>query len=297
MRCACVDIGSNTTRLLVADCAPAEAAPLQVLCARRSFVGLPECAAGEPVGTARAARLATVVAAHVALAREHGAGRVRIVGTAALRRAPDRDEVVAAVQRACGLPVAVLDPHEEARLAFAGAVHGRELDPDAVVGVADIGGGSSELVLGTPGDGVQWSASVPTGSGVLAAAHLRSDPPSPAELQALAAAAEEALAALRPPEPVAVALAVGGSAASLRRMAGGELDDAALDAALRAVCARPALEVAALHGIHAQRVRLLPAGLLLLRAAAHVLGRPLQVAGGGLREGVVLHEVARSGAG
>src|SRR4051812_44579782 len=172
VRCACVDIGSNTTRLLVAEPAPRDGAALHVVCARRAFVRLPECAAGGAVGAERAARLATVVAGQVALAREHGAARVRIVATAALRRAADRDEVVAAVARAAGLPVTVLDTDDEARLAFAGALHAQELDPDAVVGVADVGGGSSELIVGTPEAGVTWSASVATGSGVLATRHL-----------------------------------------------------------------------------------------------------------------------------
>lgn len=291
VRCACVDIGSNTTRLLVADVLASPPAIEQV-CVQRSFLGLPEGAVGGAVGPQRAARLAAVVAAHVALAREHRAERIRIVGTAALRRCADRDEVVAAVTRVAGLPVRVLGPAEEARLAFAGATLGVDAPPDALIGVADVGGGSAELVVGTLADGVSWSASVDTGSGVLAGAHLHSDPPTADELRAAARAADAALGALRPPHPE-LALAVGGSAASVRRLAGVELGTKALDLALRRVCAAPAAEVAAQLGLHVERVRLLPGGLLLLRAAADALGQPLRVSAGGLREGVVLGEVTR----
>jgi exopolyphosphatase/guanosine-5'-triphosphate,3'-diphosphate pyrophosphatase len=297
VRCACVDIGSNTTRLLVADVVPAGGTPaLRSVSVQRSFLGLPEGALGGTVGPQRAARLAAVVASHVALAREHRAERIRIVGTAALRRCADRDEVVATVTRVAGLPVTVLGPEEEARLAFAGATLGVDADREALVGVADVGGGSAELVVGTLARGVGWSASVPTGSGVLAAAHLHSDPPTAGELRAAAGAADAALGELRPPRPE-LALAVGGSAASVRRLAGVELGTKALDLALRRVCAAPAAQVAAQLGLHVERVRLLPGGLLLLRAAADALGQPLRVAGGGLREGVVLGEVTRPPAG
>ena len=295
VRCACVDIGSNTTRLLVAEADGGEG-PLRVVCARRAFVGLPLGAAGAPVGVERAARLAAVVAGHVALARDHGARRVRVVATAALRRCADRDEVVAAVERAARVPVAVLSAEEEARLAFAGATHGVDVAADVRVGVADIGGGSSELVVGTLDGGVRWFASVAAGSGLLTAAFLASDPPAPAELEAAAAAAADTFAGLRPPA-LGLAIAVGGSAMSLRRVVGEEASAEALRRALDQVVARPSAEVAVRLGLHPARARLLPAGLLLLGEAAAVLGRPLRLGQGGLREGVVLHEVARAVAG
>jgi exopolyphosphatase/guanosine-5'-triphosphate,3'-diphosphate pyrophosphatase len=296
VRCACVDIGSNTTRLLVADVAAGAAGGVAVVCAQRSFIGLPHGAAGAAVGAERARRLAAVVAGQVALARDHGARRIRIVGTAALRRCRDRDEVVAAVQRAAGLPVTVLTADEEARLAFAGATHGLDVPRDVPLGVADIGGGSSELVAGTLGGGVRWSASVATGSGVLTALHLRSDPPRHEELAAAAGAATTAFAGLRPP-PVDLALAVGGSAMSLRRVVGEELTVASLRSGLDLAVSAPAADVAARLGLRPERVRLLAAGLLLLGEASRVLDRPLRLGHGGLREGVVLQEVARGAVG
>jgi exopolyphosphatase/guanosine-5'-triphosphate,3'-diphosphate pyrophosphatase len=81
---------------------------------------------------------------------------------------------------------------------------------------------------------------------------------------------------------------VGGSAASLLRLVGDELNEHSLAQALRVLASGPAAEVAARFDLDAQRVRLMPAGLLALDAAAHALGRPLQIGCGGLREGVLM---------
>lgn len=76
-------------------------------------------------------------------------------------------------------------------------------------------------------------------------------------------------------------------------MVGAQLDDVALEAALGCLCAAPAAEVAAALGLHPERVRLLPAGLILLEAAGRRLGAPLEVAGGGVREGAVCQLAGR----
>ena len=85
-----------------------------------------------------------------------------------------------------------------------------------------------------------------------------------------------------------IAVAVGGSAASLRRLVGAVLDPETLQRALRLLSDGPAAGVALRFGLDARRVRLMPAGLLALDAAAQALGRPLQIGRGGLREGVLL---------
>ena len=102
------------------------------------------------------------------------------------------------------------------------------------------------------------------------------------------------LAAIDVPQPDC-AVAVGGSAASLRRLVGAVLEPDALERALaRAVAASTAAEVARRFALDPERVRLLPAGMLILDAASQRLGRPLQIGRGGLREGVLL-ELARGG--
>ncbi|HEY4280782.1 MAG TPA: hypothetical protein VGM91_21370 [Conexibacter sp.] len=290
MRCACIDIGSNTTRLLVAECASGVARPLLEL---RAFTRLGRVARpGEKLPDAAVAALAAVVAAQSQAAREAEAQALRVVATAALRRVAGGARVCAALRDAAGVPVDLVGPEEEARLAFAGATATlRDVAPDAPIAVADVGGGSSELVVGTRAVGVTWSRSLPLGSGDLADAHLRSDPPSLAELAAVRDKVEAALAGIDVP-PASRAVAVGGSATSLRRLVGPQLDAERLGAAVTALAAVPASQLAAVHQLDVVRVHLLPAGILVLAAIAARVG-PLTVANGGLREGVVLELAAR----
>jgi exopolyphosphatase/guanosine-5'-triphosphate,3'-diphosphate pyrophosphatase len=292
VRCACVDIGSNTTRLLVAE--PAEDGRLREVLAQRAFTRL-GAAQGEDgeVPAAKLAELAEVVAAQAGLARAAGARRVRVVATAALRHAPNREAACAAVAARAGLPVCVLSAEEEARLAFAGATRSLAQPPDGLVGVVDVGGGSSELVTGTLADGVTWSASFRVGSGLLADAYLHSDPPSAAELHAVRQHVAGTFEGLDAPRP-ACAYAVGGSATSLRRLVGAVLDPESLARGLRVLSSAPVQEVARAYELHPERARVLPAGMLLLDEAAGVLGVPLSICAGGLREGVVLEEMHRA---
>ena len=83
-------------------------------------------------------------------------------------------------------------------------------------------------------------------------------------------------------------MAVGGSAASLPKLVGPVLDDAALERAIGTLRSAPAAVVARRNGLAPERAVLLPAGILVLAAAARRLGMPLRIGRGGLREGVVL---------
>lgn len=294
LRCACIDIGSNTTRLLVADVArgAGDGPRLAAVLERRAFTQLGRaCRPGERVPAAACDALMAVVAAQAREAREQGAEELRVVATAALRRAADGSRVMQLLAAASGAPVVLLSERDEARLAFAGATCELDGEHTGPIAVVDVGGGSAQLVVGTCDEGVVWSASLPLGSGDLADAHLRGDPPAAGELEALRAAVREALAGVEPP-PVEHALAVGGSATSLRRLAGERLDAAALERALATVVATPVAEVAERTGIAPERVRLLPAGIAVLAEVAERLG-PLEVARGGLREGVLRELAAR----
>jgi exopolyphosphatase / guanosine-5'-triphosphate,3'-diphosphate pyrophosphatase len=284
MLCACVDIGTNTTRLLVAE---RDGARLREVVAVRRFLHLAPGADGAIPAEAVAA-LAATVAAHVGLAREHDVDEVRVVGTAAIRGARNRDDLCAAVQRAAGVRVEVLTAEQEAALAFAGALATLAPPPAGPIGVIDVGGGSSELVTGTAEDGVTWWISLPIGSGTLAERHLHSDPPALDELAAARAEIDVALADVQPPTTEMV-LAVGGSATTLAAATGGELAPATIARILAVLLAEPAAEAAKRLGLHVERGRLLPVGLLALEAAWGVFGQaPLRIALGGLREGVVL---------
>jgi exopolyphosphatase / guanosine-5'-triphosphate,3'-diphosphate pyrophosphatase len=288
MRCACVDIGTNTTRLLVAE---RTGDGLREVAAVRRFMRLTAGPDGA-IPDATVADVAELVAAHVGVARQHGADHVRAVATAAIRRAPNRDALCRAVRAVAGVDVEILSGEEEAALAFAGALASLDGPPTGLIGVIDVGGGSSELVTGTVADGVTWSTSLAVGSGVLAERHLRSDPPALDELAAVRAEIDGALAGVRPPAPRTV-LAVGGSATALAGEAGGGLKPETIARVLAVLIAEPAAEAARQLGLHIERVRLLPAGLLVLEAAWEALGgAPLRIVRGGLREGVVLRALA-----
>ena len=290
---ACVDIGSNTTRLLVADVCGGR---LEEISVRRAFTRL---GAGQGPGGAvpaeKVRRNAEVVAEQVAVAREAQAREICVLATAAIRRARNRDELVQAVERRAGLPVRVLTDEEEARLSFAGATRGV---PGALgrMAVVDVGGGSVELAVGTPGEEVTWWDSVPTGSSLLSEAYVRSDPPARADLEALRRAAALAFEELRPP-PVDGAMAVGGTATSLRLLVGAELGPDSLERALGRIVAVPAAQATERLGIAEERSRLLPAGMILLQELSARLGHPLRVAHGGLREGALLHLASAAGQG
>jgi exopolyphosphatase/guanosine-5'-triphosphate,3'-diphosphate pyrophosphatase len=283
--CGCIDIGSNTTRVLVAD---ASGGRLAEVLQRRAFTRIGRgMTPGAEIPRAKIEEVADVVASHRALAEAAGADPVRTVATAAIRCAANRDEFAEVVGERGGVEVTILEGEDEARLAFLGATRTLDRELEGTIGVVDVGGGSTEIAIGTAQEGVSWWASFRLGSGQLADEYLRSDPPSPAELEAIAAHAAGVFAELDVPRPD-VAVAVGGSAASLRRMVGPVLDPGSLHRALHALGEAPAEVVAGRLALDPERVRLMPAGMLILDAATRTLGCSLTVGRGGLREGVLL---------
>jgi exopolyphosphatase/guanosine-5'-triphosphate,3'-diphosphate pyrophosphatase len=285
MLCACIDIGSNTTRVLVAE---AKAGRLTEVLQRRAFTRLGRgLKAGAAIPGERVEDLARVVTEQVRLAEAVGASALRAVATAAVRSAANRDDVCAAVHAASGVEMTVLDGEEEARLAFLGATRtlGRPLE--GRIGVVDVGGGSSEIAVGTLEHGVDWWMSFGIGSGYLTDHYLRSDPVSAADLHAMREHAAGTFEGIGAP-PVDWAIAVGGSATSVRRLVGAVLEPDTLQRALRVLSTDDAAAVAERFAIERERVSLLPAGILILDAASQALGRPLAIGKGGLREGVLL---------
>jgi exopolyphosphatase/guanosine-5'-triphosphate,3'-diphosphate pyrophosphatase len=285
LRRACIDIGSNTTRLLVAE---TNGAGLIVIHEERVFTRIGEALTeARTIPEDKRIEVIEVVSAQLGIARELGVEEIQGVATAAIRDAADGAEFVHAVHEHTGLRLAVLSDEEEARLAFRGAAGTFAGPPPEPLGVFDVGGGSSEVVVGLAPDRIDWWCSLPIGSGSIARGHLHSDPPTQSELDAARSEVAGILDTLDPP-PVAGAVAVGGSATSLGRIAGPTLDKASLVRSLSLLTAEPAADAAARHGIDAQRVRLLPAGILILHALGDRLGTSVTVGRGGIREGVLL---------
>jgi exopolyphosphatase / guanosine-5'-triphosphate,3'-diphosphate pyrophosphatase len=286
--CACIDIGSNTTRLLVADAGNGR---LRELVAQRAFTRIGKSLeSGGAIPPEKIAETAEVVRTQTSVAREVGAEHIVAVATAAIRTAGNRDELVRAVEHAGGIELSVLSGEEEARLSFVGATRTLLEAPDGTVAVIDVGGGSSEIAVGEPDGKMAWSASFRIGSGFLADSYLRGDPPSVDELEKVRRHVAGTFEGLEPP-PAQEAVAVGGTATSLRRLLGAELSHETLERGIRVLCTTPIAEVAARFELDPERVRLLPAGILVLEAISDLLALPLRIARGGLREGVLLELV------
>jgi exopolyphosphatase/guanosine-5'-triphosphate,3'-diphosphate pyrophosphatase len=292
---ACIDIGSNTTRLLVAE--PSHGR-LRELMTQRAFTSLGKATSKGRIPEDKIEETAEVVATQARLARELGAEDIAVVATAAVRSAKNRDEFGAAIEAESGLTVRVLSGHEEARLAFLGATRTFSGPLDGSIAVVDVGGGSTELVIGTLAQGATWEESFRIGSGFLADSYLHTDPPGVSELEAVRLHVSGTFEGLNVP-PALHAVATGGSANALRRLVGAELVYETLERAIRILASTPIAQVAKRFELDPERVRVLPAGVLIFEELSQTLGLPLSVGKGGVREGVILDllspDVALSG--
>lgn len=288
MLCAAIDIGSNTTRVLVAEPVDGQ---LKKAMEQRAYTRINKALAADgAILPEKVEEVGEVVATQVRLARELGAETIRAVATAAVREAPNGDDVADAIGEAAGVPVEVLSEEEEGRLAFIGATKTLGHPVEGSVGVVDVGGGSSEIVLGTVPDGIEEVRSWPVGSGALADELIASDPPAPAEIRKARDRIDDIFAGVEVERPDQ-AVAVGGSATSLRKLVGSVLEYETLERGIRVLCGDPAAEVARRFELDPERVRILATGVLLLEKLSELLGQPLQIGKGGLREGVILDQL------
>src|SRR5262245_11780261 len=285
MLCGAIDIGSNTTRVLVAEPVDGQ---LKKVMEQRAYTRINKALGDDgEIVREKVAEVAEVVATQVRLARELGAETIRAVATAAVREASNADAGAAEIGKASGVPVEILSEEEEGRLAFIGATKTLGHPVDGQVGVVDVGGGSTEVVLGTVPGGVDQVRSWQVGSGTLADELISSDPPSAAEIRKVRDRIDDIFSGVEIEHP-AQAVAVGGSATSLRRLVGAVLEYETLERAVRVLAGDPIAEVARRFELDARRVRILPAGVLLLEKLSELLGQPLQIGKGGLREGIIL---------
>ena len=285
MLCAAIDIGSNTTRVLVAE--PHEG-QLKKVMEQRAYTRFNEAVAEHgSIKPAKISEVAELVATQGRLAEELGAEVIRAVATAAVRDAPNRDEIRDAIADTSGLEIEILSEEEEGRLAFLGATKTLGHPVDGSIGVVDVGGGSTEVILGTVKDGVQQVRSWRIGSGALADELLERDPPSAAEIRKVRERLDDFFSDVDLDQPDQ-AVAVGGSATSLRRLVGAVLEYETLERGIRVLAGDPIADVARRFELDPRRVRILPTGVLLLEKISELLGQPLQIGKGGLREGLIL---------
>ncbi len=285
MLCAAIDIGSNTTRVLVAEPVDGQ---LKKVMEQRAYTRINK-ALGEDgeIAADKVREVAEVVSTQVRLAQELGAGVIRSVATAAVREASNGELAAKAIGEASGVPVEILSEEDEGRLSFIGATKTLGHPVEGKVGVVDVGGGSTEVILGTVPGGVEAVRSWRVGSGVLADELIASDPPSAAEIRKVRDRIDDLFEGVEIEHPTQ-AVAVGGSATSLRRLVGAVLEYETLERGIRVLAGDTAAEVGRRFELDPQRVRILATGVLLLEKVSELLGQPLQIGKGGLREGVIL---------
>jgi exopolyphosphatase/guanosine-5'-triphosphate,3'-diphosphate pyrophosphatase len=285
MLCAAIDIGSNTTRLLVAEPIDGQ---LKTVMEQRAYTRINKALDGDgAILPEKVAEVAEVVATQVRLARELGAETIRAVATAAVRDARNGEKAAKKIGKASGVAVDILGEEEEGRLSFIGATKTLGHPVSGKVGVVDVGGGSTEVILGEAHGGAEEVRSWPVGSGVLANELISSDPPSAAEIRKVRDRIDDIFAEVEIEHP-AQAVAVGGSATSLRRLVGAVLEYETLERGIRVLSGDPAADVARRFELDPERVRILATGVLLLEKLSELLGQPLQIGKGGLREGIIL---------
>jgi exopolyphosphatase/guanosine-5'-triphosphate,3'-diphosphate pyrophosphatase len=291
---AAVDLGSTSVHLLVAGVVDHRVEPI---IDESVFLGLGEAVEDKGLlGVAGRMALVDVLARYASLARDEGASAVTFVGTEPLRRLADASRIVHEVERGTTVPLHVLGHDEEAFLMLIGVTEGRPVEHDLLV--VDVGGGSSELVFVGPEHRAEASG-LRVGATRLTGQFVAGDPPSPAEVAALRAAAAEAVAAAPPFHPAEVVL-VGGPASNLLKVVPGglasrRLTSAELEAAFRLVAAEASDVIAARHVLRPARARILAAGAAIVEAIMDRYGvAEVRVADGGIREGTVL-AVAHAG--
>lgn len=276
MRVAVVDIGSNSSRLLIAD---VEGRTLTELDRRTTITRLAEGvdATGE-LGEEPQRRVYTALDEYAAAIDEQRCDVRTVVMTAAVRDAANGAAFAETVRHRYGLSGRTLSGDEEARLSFLGATAGRDPEDPAERLVIDIGGGSTELVTGR-GDDVEFNVSTQVGVVRFTERHITTDPPDPDELQSLAQDVRPRLAdavSAERRERVTAAIAVAGTATSCAaidlelepydpdRVEGHVLDLGVLEEMLARLAAMPLAERRDVPGLHPDRAPTIVAGVIIL---------------------------------
>ncbi len=226
MRVAAIDCGTNTIKLLIGPLLDADGAAVDVREMRMIRLGQDLDRTGR-IADEALERAFAAIDEYAGLIRAHGvpAARVRFVATSASRDASNAADFVAGVRSRLGVEPEVVSGEEEAALAYDGAVRNLQSTPETPVLVIDIGGGSTELILGAARPDLAHSMDV--GSVRLHERHLHSDPPTAAEVAACVADIDAHLDAC-PVDP-ALAATVVGVAGTVTTVAAAVLDLPAYD--------------------------------------------------------------------
>ena len=263
MRVAAVDLGTNTTRLLVAD---VEHGLVEEVVRREAITRM-----GESVDRRRIllptaiARVRNVLVDYRRESEALAAERVLAVGTSAIRDASNGEAFLGEIEWSYGFATQMLDGGAEAELMLRGVASDRSIGEETLL--VDIGGGSTELVM-PDGERLAWAISTEAGSVRLTERFLVSDPPAADELEDCAGYVRSLLPPLRPGTAIGVAgtvttaatISLGGPTTVHRH----RLSAAAVRGALDLVASLPTREREHVPGLEPARAPVIVAGLVVL---------------------------------
>jgi exopolyphosphatase/guanosine-5'-triphosphate,3'-diphosphate pyrophosphatase len=267
---AVVDIGTNTTRLLVAEVEDGEVVELE----RRTIItrlGQDVDATGRLADEAMD-RVAEAIAGYREVIDRLGVERTVAVATSAMRDSANGPGFHDYLKEKYGVDARTISGDEEARLTFLGATAGRNDDRETVV--IDIGGGSTEYVVGRAGEDPSFHTSTQMGSVRFTERFLKSDPPGRDEMQQLAEAVREAV----PDVAAEHAIAVAGTATSLAAIDGADevhgyrLNLASCERIAAMLAGMPVEERRNVPGLHPDRAPTIVAGAVILTESIRSLG-------------------------
>lgn len=284
VRVGIVDVGANTLRLLVAAREDGRLVPVRE---QRVQLGLgEEIERFGRISDEKLTEAQAITRAHVRRARKLGCDRIEVLVTSPGRQAANGGELVEQLSESTGVGTRTLQPEEEGELAWYGVL-ARLDEPADAVAVCDVGGGSTQIVVGTVSGGPAWARSIDLGSLRLTRRSLGTAPPTERDLEAARSEVETAFSELAPPLARS-AFATGGTARALRNVAGASLDAAVLSSAAKALAKRSRRSITRTYGVDPARARTLLAGTLILGEVQQRLGVALEVGRGGIREGAAL---------
>jgi exopolyphosphatase / guanosine-5'-triphosphate,3'-diphosphate pyrophosphatase len=284
MRVGVVDLGTNSTRLLVAE---VDDGHVEEIARHTQITRL-----GEGVDERRKllplpiARVRNVLADYRRELEELGAERVLAIGTSAIRDAENGEAFLGEVEWSYGFATRLLNGSDEAQLTRRGVANGRELGDDTLV--LDVGGGSTELIT------ARERTSLDVGSVRLTERHLHSDPPTDEELEAAARTVRDELPPLEPDGAIGVAgtittlaaLELGGY--DPHRVHGYRLSREGVGAQLDRLASLPLAQRRELAGLEPERAPVIVAGAVIVREVLDRYG----LAGLEVSERDILHGAA-----
>jgi exopolyphosphatase/guanosine-5'-triphosphate,3'-diphosphate pyrophosphatase len=302
-RVAVVDVGTNSTRLLVADVSDGRVSEVERQ-SRVTRLGRGVDLSGQLSNEAVEA-VCEAVADYVSIYREAGAEAVEAIATSAVRDASNGDAFIAELRERFALSARVLGGEEEARLTYLGATS--ERPPAEPTVVIDIGGGSTELVAGV-GEETAFHASLQAGVVRHTERHIGTDPPTAIELESLAADVRGLIAfalADQPGAKAAAGIAVAGTPTSLAaiemelepydssRVHGHVLSLDSIQRLLSRLASAPLAERVEMTGLHPDRAPTIVAGVVILVEAMRAFGLDrVEVSEHDILYGVALGQVA-----